>query len=493
MTNPLEGLEPSNLWKYFAEISAIPRESGNEKKAIDYIEKLAREKGLEYHRDTTGNILIRVPASKGYESAPAVILQGHIDMVCVKEPGHTHDFTKDGIKLIIDGDWVRADHTTLGADNGIGVAAALAMIDETDSIHPPLEILVTVDEETGMSGAMNIEPSMVTGKTLINLDSENPDIIYIGCAGGGDTVIRIPTPREKFDNGFGVKIRVSGLSGGHSGMDIVRNRANAIKLIARVCNGIIDTRIGIYGILGGVRRNVIPSEAEAIFVMKKTSSSVRNSMEKIHQSYRRVEREALEEYGANDPDIRFEHGPFDLQDEPYMVIKPKVAKAIVRLLMSLPYGVLAMSRDIPGLVETSNNIGVVTQYMDFIEMVCTTRSSVDSAKKRVMEEIESACALAGAKTRREHPYPGWKPNPDSPILKIAKETYKELFGKEPKTVAIHAGLETGFFSERFNTTNMISFGPTIEGAHSTKERVNIKSTSEFFRFLKTVLHGIAAK
>jgi dipeptidase D len=479
--------EPKNLWKYFAAISAIPRESGNETQAVDFLEQLAKEKGREYRRDDAGNIVMKIPASDGFENAPTVILQGHIDMVCVKTAESKHDFTKDGIELQIDGDWLSAKNTTLGADNGIGVSAALSVADETDVVHPPLEILVTVDEEVGMTGASRMPSDMVSGKILINLDSMDLGHFYIGCAGGGDCVISCPVTRVPFIDGTHLRLRISGLSGGHSGLEIHKNTANSNKLLARILYRALDLGIGISSINGGTKRNVIPSESIATVVIPNDKI---NEFKKIMDEEESL---ARQEYSTTDPGMKYQLDDLNsiAGEHPVDMIESDAAIQIVLLLETLPHGVLAMSRDVDDLVETSNNVGVVTDKNDSIEIICTHRSSVDASKIAVRNQIIAASKLAGADVVVEHDYPGWAPNLDSRLLQMVNEAYQESFDDTGIPEAKHAGLETGLLLKKIPGLDLISFGPDIRDAHSVDERTHIGSVADFYKLLKAVLSKVA--
>lgn len=489
MSKRITEYEPKSLWKYFAAMSAIPRESGNETEAVDFLEKLAVEKGREFRRDEAGNIVMKIPASEGFENAPTVILQGHIDMVCVKTAEGTHDFKSDGLNLQIDGDWLSAKDTTLGADNGIGVSAALAISDESNIVHPPLEILVTVDEEVGMTGASRMPSDMVSGKIMINLDSMDLGHFYIGCAGGGDCVISCPVTRTSIKEieGAQYRLRISGLSGGHSGLEIHKNTANAIKLLTRILYRALDLGIGISSINGGIKRNVIPFEAIALIIVPP------GRIDELKQIIDDEEAFAREEYSGTDPKMKYQLDDIASLDGdfPSDMIDKNSAEKIILLLMTYPHGVLAMSRDVDGLVETSNNIGIVTDRQNSIEIICTHRSSVDASKLAVRNQIIAASKLAGADVDVEHDYPGWAPNLESQLLKLVKAAYKENFGSDGISEAKHAGLETGLLLKKIPGLDLISFGPDIRDAHSVNERANIPSVADFYKLLGAVLEKLA--
>lgn len=483
--NQITDYEPKLVWKYFSELSAIPRESGNEKKVVDYLQKLAESRGYHFTRDEIGNIVIKVPGSKGQEKSKTVILQSHVDMVCVKTAESQHNFSKDGLVLEIQDGWLTAKDTTLGADDGIGVAASLAIMEDPDSIHPPLEICVTVDEEVGMTGAMHLNPELLTGRTMINLDSMDLGIFYIGCAGGGDCIITFPTPRKKAPKGIFCILRISGLAGGHSGLEIIKNSANANKLLARILYKAIDFNLQLVTIKGGTKRNVIPSEAHASFVIPLDRYG---DFQKLLEN---EQNDACSEFYKTDPDIKYDFGT--LETKPENAIQKAESDSLIRLLMALPHGVLGMSRDVPNLVETSNNMGIIDDRKDFVTIVCTHRSSVKQAKLNVRSQITAAVELTDASVAIEHDYPGWKPNLESPVLNLLMGVHEELFGVPGTPKAVHAGLETGLLLEKIPNLDIISFGPQVEGAHSVDERMDIESVDKFYKLLKGLLTKLTAE
>ncbi len=473
MDKVFEGLEPQLLWKHFDEIRKIPRCSKNEGKIREYVIEFAKKKGLEYQADEVGNVIIRKKATPGHENAPGVILQAHLDMVCEKNSDVDFDFEKDPIRVKREDGWITADGTTLGADNGIGVAAALAVLEDDSIVHGPLEVLLTVDEETGLTGASNLKGGLLHGKYLLNLDSEDEGVFFIGCAGGRDTVFTLKIEREKYE-GKAFEIKVSGLKGGHSGVDIHLQRGNAIRILARVLYEIDGVKIS--SIKGGNKRNAIPREASAVVIAEEG---------KVKEAVERVLSEVKEELKYSDPGIRIEYTEASSSD--YI----KDSKKIVDFLMSLPHGVLAMSLAMEGLVETSTNLAVVNSYQDHVEVVESSRSSINSSLDFVCKQLKALGDLAEAETHQPPGYPGWTPNPDSQILKIMKEVYRKLFGKEPEVTAIHAGLETGIIGKNYPGLEMISFGPTIKYPHSPDERVEIKSVEKFWKLLVETLKALA--
>ncbi len=473
MDKVFEGLEPQLLWKHFDEIRKIPRCSKNEGKIREYVIEFAKKKGLEYQADEVGNVIIRKKATPGHENAPGVILQAHLDMVCEKNSDVDFDFEKDPIRVKREDGWITADGTTLGADNGIGVAAALAVLEDEGIVHGPLEVLLTVDEETGLTGASNLKGGLLHGKYLLNLDSEDEGVFFIGCAGGRDTVFTLKIEREKYE-GKAFEIKVSGLKGGHSGVDIHLQRGNAIRILARVLYEIDGVKIS--SIKGGNKRNAIPREASAVVIAEE---------EKVKEAVERVLSEVKEELKYSDPGVKIEYTEASSSD--YI----KESKKIVDFLMSLPHGVLAMSLAMEGLVETSTNLAVVNSHQDHVEVVESSRSSINSSLDFVCKQLKALGELAEAETHQPPGYPGWTPNPDSQILKIMKEVYRKLFGKEPEVTAIHAGLETGIIGKNYPGLEMISFGPTIKYPHSPDERVEIKSVEKFWKLLVETLKALA--
>ncbi len=481
----LGGLEPKELWKHFEKIISIPHGSGNEEQLGEYFLSFAKSKGLEAEKDTNGNVVIRVPATDGHEKAPTVVLQGHMDMVCEKNSDVDHDFLKDPIKVKFDGDWLAAQGTTLGADNGIGLAAALATIEAADVVHGPLEILATVDEEVGLTGAGKLAAGFLKGKTMLNLDSEELGAVYIGCAGGGDSTTRLPV--SMVDAPAGTKayqLKVTGLRGGHSGIDIHEQRGNAIKIIARLLAKAMRTQpCHLAGINGGNKRNAIPREAVAQLMVLETeiddlSKLLEDELERIHG-----------ELGGREKDLALVLEP---TEETYGKVMDETSQTtLLRLLLAVPHGVEAMNYDIEGLVETSNNLATITTGGNEAVIGTSTRSSIATALQALRDRISSVGELAAAAVEENEPYPGWKPNLDSEALSIVKSVHKREFGKEPEMKAIHAGLECGIIGEKFPGMDMVSFGPWIEHPHSPEERVNVPSVESFWKLLKAVLRELA--
>jgi dipeptidase D len=485
MTQRIEELRPQALWRHFAELSKVPRGSKKEAAAVDWIEKVAREHGAAAARDRVGNLLVRVPATPGREAAPAVLLQSHVDMVCEKNREVVHDFERDPIRPVIDGEWVRAQGTTLGADNGIGVAAALAFLDERDAVHGPLELLFTIDEETGLTGASAIEPGFFTAGYMINLDSEEIGVFTVGCAGGRDTQITLRAPRAAAGGVEILHVAVTGLQGGHSGTDIHKNRGSSVKTLARVLLAAAeDPAVGplrVGALEGGSKRNAIPREAGAtVAVAQGRAAALRRAIEA------EAERVRAQLRGVDDR--------LQVTVEPGAAAATADADAslrLIRLLCALPHGVLAMSVDIPNLVETSSNVGVVNDLGDGWQIFCSSRSSVAPALEGVLAQVRSAARLAGAETTHSDGYPGWKPNLQSPLLARARAVHRRLFQQDAEVRAIHAGLECGLLTEKYPDLDILSYGPDIQGAHSPDERVRIPTVEKMWEFTLALLEDLA--
>lgn len=477
--------EPKTLWRHFDEIRKIPRCSGHEEKARQYVLDWAKERRFDAKADSAGNVVIRVPATKGHEKAPIVAIQGHLDMVCEKNADVTHDFAKDPIELVIDGEWLTANGTTLGSDNGVGLAAALAVADDGDVVHGPLEILCTVDEERGLIGAGKLEPGSVTAKIMLNLDSEELGSVFIGCAGGGNSTLNLPVERTAAPAGAkAMRVIVSGLRGGHSGLDIVQQRGNAIKILARVLTEAdAAASLALADFTGGNARNAIPREAHA------TVFAGGPAMDALGAKAAQLEPIIAGELGGREKDLRIKVEASG--DTPSKVLTRDSQATLLGLLSALPHGIDAMSYDIPDLVETSNNLATVKTQDAVVVIGTQSRSSINSALQWLRERIRMAGELAGASAEQDTPYPGWKPSLESKLLKVVKAEHKKLFGKEPQALAIHAGLECGIIGEKFPGMDMISFGPHIEHPHSPDERINIPSVEKFWQLLASVVGALA--
>lgn len=478
----LANLEPKSLFKFFGEILSIPRPSKHEEKMTEYLVNWAKERNLEYVSDEIGNVIIRKGATKGKENSPWVCLQSHIDMVCEKNSDKDFDFEKDAIVPKIEGEWLKADGTTLGADDGIGVATALAILDANDIEHGPIECLFTVDEETGLSGAEALSADVLKSRILLNLDSEDEGEIFIGCAGGIDTVAKLPYDKEETPEAPAFKIMVKGLKGGHSGDDINKGLACANKILNRILWSLdkeMDLRLSCFE--GGNLRNAIAREANATFVVAQADVEL---MKEI------VEKFAVDlkyEFRTTEPDMQI---ILTETEKPAFVIDMLSQDNLLNVLYACPHGVLAMSREIPGFVETSTNLASVKMKEDHFFITTSQRSSVESAKYAAAYRVESCFLLAGADVEHGDGYPGWAPNPESKILKIAVDAYKKLFNKEPIVRAIHAGLECGLIGEKYPGMDMISYGPTLRGVHSPDERLEIKTVELYWKHTLEILKNI---
>ena len=474
-------LEPRLVWEQFEAITRVPRPSKKEGKIISFLVDFATKHGIEYRKDAIGNVVMRKPATPGYEDRPTVILQAHMDMVCEKNSDVEFDFERDAIRPRIDGGWVKAEGTTLGADCGIGMAAALAALIDPEAEHGPLEALFTVDEETGLTGAFELGEGMLTGKYLINLDSEDEGELFIGCAGGIDTIATFRYRMEEAPKNYAFfRVDVSDLLGGHSGDDIDKGRVNSNKTVARLLwDGMQSFELRLCYFCGGNLRNAIPREAYAIFGIPA------RFREEFLKRYKLFAADLDAEFRLREPNFRI-----TLNEMPEMdrVLDARTQFGLVYSLVGVPNGVVAMSFAVPGLVETSTNLASVKfEGDDRIVVTSSQRSSVESAKTYVMQMVESVFALAGADVANSDGYPGWTPDPRSRLLEVTADSYRRLFAAEPKVRAIHAGLECGLFLEKYPDLEMVSFGPTLRGVHSPDERLEIATVPKFWELLKEVL------
>ncbi|HJX71653.1 MAG TPA: aminoacyl-histidine dipeptidase [Bacteroidales bacterium] len=479
-----EGLEPEGIWSYFDEICKIPRRSSREEKIIEYLVNFGKKHHLETITDEAGNVMIRRPAARGYENRKGICLQSHVDMVAEKNSSSNHDFDTDPIQPVTDGRWIKAKETTLGADNGIGVASQLAILADSKMKHGPIECLFTTEEEVGLKGASKLQSGFIRSKILINLDSEDEGELFIGCAGGIDTTaILTYKARNVPANSVAFRIGVSGLKGGHSGDDINKNRGNSIKILNRFLWSVSKRMsIRIASLDGGNLRNAIPREAYAVITMSRTKSQMLK--DEFHQFCMAIK----SELSVSEPDLKLEMKPADL---PQLVFRKKYQRRMFNLLYGCPHGVISMSRSIKDLVETSTNLASIKFSGQNTYIVSTSqRSSVESEKHNIANIVRSIFELARADVEHSGGYPGWEPNTDSEILKITSDSYKKLFGNEPLVKAIHAGLECGLFLQKFPDLDMISFGPTIYGAHSPDERVEISSVKKYWDLLLEVIAHI---
>lgn len=479
----LGNLEPKNVWNYFEEITKVPRPSKKEEKIIAFLLDFAKKNNLEAKRDKIGNVLISKPASKGMENRKSVVLQSHVDMVCEANKDTVIDFDNDPIIPYIDGEWVKAKGTTLGADDGIGMAASMAILTDNNLVHGPIECLFTVDEETGLTGAFEIEEGFFKSKILLNLDSEDEGEIFIGCAGGIDLVANFDYKKENVpQNHLAYKFIVNGLQGGHSGDEIHKGFGNSNKIANRFLNIInekFNARLSIFD--GGNKRNAIPREAEFVF-----------TIDKSHEQALKKEFEIFKKNIVNEIVLTEKNINLSLESAkmPEFVIDLKTQNNLINAVYACPHGVHAWSPAIPGFVETSNNLASVKFIDNKIQVVTSQRSSVESGKKDINNMVKSVFVLAGADVKIGDGYPGWAPNPKSEILTIAEESYERLFGKKPVVRAIHAGLECGLFLEKYPDLDMISFGPTLRGVHSPDERIEIKTVEMWYEHLLDVLKNI---
>lgn len=474
-------LTPSGIWYYFDQITRVPRPSKKEGKIREFLKAFAAEKGLACKEDAVGNILISKPATPGKEGSKTIVLQSHMDMVCEKNSDTAHDFDNDPIETYIDGDWVKARGTTLGADNGIGMAASLAVLADESLVHGPIECLFTVDEETGMTGAFALQEGFFTGKTLLNLDSEDDAEIFIGCAGGIDTTSTFTfTPEATDENLFYVKVGVRGLRGGHSGGDIHEGRGNANKIVNRfLWQETKKMELTLCSFDGGNLRNAIPREAHAVIGIPT------NCKEQLRADLNILQSQVAGELAGVDDNVELY---LESTERPATAIDDETASLLMDALYACPHGVMAMSHDMPGLVETSTNLASVKMPEPGKIVVATSqRSSVESAKRDIAQQVESVFRLAGAEALHGEGYPGWKPDLNSEIMKVASATYQKLFGVTPAIKAIHAGLECGLFLTKYPGLDMISFGPTMRGVHSPDEKLYIPAVARFYAHLSEIL------
>jgi dipeptidase D len=482
----IENLNPQRVWKHFHQLTQIPRPSKKEARIIEYMKKFGEDLGLETIVDKVGNVIIRKPAVKGMENRMGVVFQGHLDMVPQKNSDKKHDFEKDPIVTMIDGDWVTADGTTLGADNGVGVAVAMAVLEANDIEHGPVEALFTIDEETGMTGANNLEPGILKGDILLNTDSEDEGQLYVGCAGGVEVHVNMDYAQDNTPTGYtAYKILVTGLKGGHSGMDINIGRSNANKLMYRFLNHCLyNFDIKLCEVQGGDLRNAIPREAFATVAIKD------NECVKFEEEVAIFEKNYKAEFSATEPSLSFKT---EKTDSPAKVMSKNDMTKIVKACFACPHGVERMSDSMEGLVETSNNFAITTIKDGKFNAICLVRSSVDTAKEAVQYKIGTIFDLIDAKVEFEGSYPGWKPNMDSAILKTMLNVYKDKFGKTPEIMGIHAGLECGILGSGYPNWDMISYGPTIRFPHSPDEKVHIESVQKFWDFTVETLKNIPVK
>jgi dipeptidase D len=474
----ISGLQPDSLWNYFLDISRIPRESGNEDGVRQYLIDFAKDHEFSYHVDNVGNVIIQTPATKGMEGIPSLALQGHMDMVCVKDVGVEHDFAKDPITLLREGDWITAKGTTLGADNGIAIALILDLLSDPQAEHGPLEAIFTTSEETGLEGAFGLDASLIKSRKMLNLDSEEEGVFYIGCAGGVEVRGSVPfetTPVSGDDRA--VSITVDNLRGGHSGGEIHKQRANAITSMARVLRNIADEMpIRLASIEGGTKRNVIPSSCTATITIPS------NLEDKAKIIVKTIYEDLKNEFAQSDPDLRV-----TMETTTKAVVSAPSLETSITMINALflaPHGVERMSQRIEGIVETSSNLAVIRTTENAFTLITSHRSSLMSSRDMVAKKAILAFETAGATCKLENPYPAWTPNPDLPLAKFCAQAWKEKMGNPAEVTAIHAGLECGIINSLVPGMDSVSLGPDLEDVHSTKERVSISSTAKIAQFLR---------
>ncbi len=478
----LEGLEPAALWARFEEILRIPRPSGHEEAIRRHVLDFAARHDCETAVDEAGNLVIRVPASEGYEEAPTVVLQGHLDMVCEKDSGTDFNFFKDSIRVDLDGDYLRARGTTLGADNGIGLAAGLGLITESPRPHGPLELLFTVDEETGLNGVRDLDPSLVTGRLLLNLDSEEEGVLTIACVGARSVGFSMPIswqapPRA----GDAFLVRLAGATGGHSGGDIHRGRVNVLRALAEVLDEVPDLALASFS--GGSVRNAIPRHAEAVVVAPPKA---------LLRATGAARERLAREFGETDPQLRLSVEPRG--QRPARVLCADTASNLLGLLHQVPYGVLAMSEELPGMVQTSCNLATVRTYEKEVEILCSVRGAIVEELASAVAEIADLGRSLGADAETPEGYPGWRPNPESPLLREAQEVYRRMVGEEPQITGVHGGLECGVLGALIEGLDMISFGPDIDNPHSPSEQISVSSVKRVFgEYLPALLEALAGQ
>ncbi len=479
----LSNLEPQSVLSFFEEISAIPRGSGNEKQVSDYCVNFAKERGLEVRQDEVNNVVIKKPGTLGLENKPVVALQGHLDMVCEKNKGTEHDFLTQGINLVVDGDLIKADGTTLGADNGIAVAMSLALLDSKDIPHPPLEVIFTTDEEVGLLGAAAINTDDLKATYMINIDSEEEGVLTTSCAGGAKSFGKVKFETENIDENAYTSFRltVKGLKGGHSGIDINKERGNANKLIARVLNSAKDLDIRFVSFDGGAKDNAIPREAEALIFVKN------EEVTKLNEIVAEYDKTFKKELQSSDTGVEV---LLETTTASSVVMRKEDSNKVISLITLLPNGIMHMNLNIEGLVETSNNIGAVKTYNDYVEIACALRSSSLTRRVALEEQIQRIYDVVGAENRYQGKYPGWEYKVDSKLREVCCDIYKEVAGKDAEIIAIHAGLECGLLLEKMGDVDVISIGPNMADIHTPDERVSISSIKRTYEFLIKVLQSL---
>lgn len=474
----LQNIEPKEVFHWFYELNQIPRCSGDEKRVSDFLVNFAKERNLEVHQDEVYNVIMKKPGTEGYENSDTVIIQGHMDMVCIKGEGSDHDFTNDPIEMIVEGDIMRANNTTLGGDDGIAVAYGLAILDSDDLKHPPIEVLITTNEETGMDGVHALSNAHLSGKTLLNIDSEEEGIFLVSCAGGANKITTFKLEREK-KSGIGLEIKISGLKGGHSGMEIIKQRANAIKLLGRIleeCN--MESSIRLSKIEGGTKHNAIPSEARAVILIEDIDS--------VKKIVGNLTKDLKEEYRVEDSGLNIDVKEVKVED----VYIKELSDDLIDYIMMVPDGVQYMSKDIEGLVQTSLNNAIIQEKDDNIEIITSVRSASSSSLREILNVLSVIARRTNAKTEEKNAYPAWQFDKNSKIREKAVKVYEELFNKKAEVSAIHAGLECGLLKEILPDTDMISFGPNLYDVHTEKEHLSISSVQRVWEFLIKLLESL---
>lgn len=480
MLNTMSQLQPQLLWEIFSQLCAIPRPSKHEEAVLSWIQQWAQQQGLHCEQDQVGNLRLFKPARPGYGGCPGVILQGHVDMVPQKRHEISHDFTRDPIKAVVEGEWVTAEGTTLGADNGVGVASALAILASDDIQHGPLEVLLTVDEEAGMNGAFGVRPGWLQGSLLINTDSEQEGEICMGCAGGVDALVHLSVEREHYQaNSVALNVGVSGLRGGHSGVDIHLERANANKVVAQLLSA-LTVPWQLVSVQGGSLRNALPRDAEATIVLSPEDQVT--AIEQLQMMMARLDTQ----YESVDAQMMLSVDSV----APAPVLTSPDQQRVLDLLLSLPHGVHRMSQVVAGVPETSSNMGVVNLSEHHLDVQCLIRSLTNTGRDELARVHQSVARLAGGECQLTGAYPGWTPNPNSPLMARVKQCYQQLFQAEPDVVVMHAGLECGLFKQTYPDWDMVSFGPTIRFPHSPDEKVNIATVQRYWQLLVNVIESI---
>ncbi len=486
MSEAIRQLEPKALWNYFSDLNAVPRASKKEEQVIQFMIDFGNQLGLDTAKDHIGNVIIKKPATAGLEHKQTIAIQSHLDMVHQKNEATQFDFATEGIKMVIDGDWVKAEGTTLGADNGIGVATIMALLASKDIPHPSLEALFTIDEETGMTGALELKGGLLDAAIMLNLDTEDDDELTIGCAGGVDITAKGTYPMTSPTEGStSYQLSVKGLTGGHSGMDIHKGRGNANKIINRILSQVTDrATIQIVSIDGGGLRNAIPRESKAIiFLQQKDASTVEMLISQYGENI-------VNEHNTTDPGLEI---IFESVSTDQKVMASDTQSKLLKTLYACPNGIYRMSPDIDSLVQTSNNLARVLVSEGTFEILCLTRSSVNSEKEDLTKAIQSTFELLDAEVSTGGDYPGWTPKPDAAIVSLMSDLYRKRFDSEPHVNACHAGLECGILGQNYPAMDMISFGPNIRGAHSPDEKVQISSVQKFWGFLLETLENTPSK